>query len=122
MSQAAEAPRYTFQREVIMLASKLRWALFALVLAAAPSAAGCYATVDAPGVEYGYQPIYTDDGYVVYYDNGGRPYYYNGGRTYYIHNNHPYYRRYTNHYSTYRGRYNTWYSRSGHRYRTYRRR
>lgn len=104
-----------------MLSSKIASAvLFALVAGCAPLAAGCYVTAEPAGVEYGYEPVYYDN-YVVYYDDGGRPYYYDGGRVRYVSYNHPHYSRLSNHYTVHRDRYHRWYSKTGYRYRGYRR-
>lgn len=105
-----------------MLAHSLRNIVFtALIAAAAPVFAGCYVEADAEPAAYGgYEPTYTDDGYVVYYDAGGAPYYYVSGRPVYVSPSSPYYHRYVTHYRTYGTRYNSWYRARGYRYRQYR--
>ncbi len=104
-----------------MLASVIRRiVLTAAIAAAAPLASGCYAEAQVPAYD-GYEPVYTDDGYVVYYDAGGAPYYYAGNRVVYVQPSSPYYSRYTYHYRTYGPRYHRWYSRYGYRYTGYRR-
>ena len=101
--------------------------LSAMVAACAAFATGCYAEVDQAGgpvvVEssYGYQPQYYD-GYVVYYDGYGRPYYYNNGGSYYVPRGYAHYDGLVRHYNTYRDPYSRWNTRSGYRYRSYRRR
>lgn len=102
-----------------MIASSIRRIVFPILIAAlGVIAVGCYAEVQ-PVASDGYDPAYYD-GYVVYYDTGGRPYYYNGGRPYYVPASYGNYRRLTHHYSNHGTRYHRWYSRTGHRYRTYR--
>ena len=105
-----------------MFASRIRSiVLVAGVAACALFAAGCY--VDAEVEPHtvmvdGYRPQYYD-GYVVYYDNGV-PYYYSGGSRYWVPRTYHGYYGLTNHYSTYHRGYNSWYTRGGHRYKTYR--
>jgi hypothetical protein len=105
-----------------MLTSVIRRiVLTAAIAVAAPLAAGCHADVEAQVPAYeGYEPMYTDDGYVVYYDAGGAPYYYVGNRVVYVQPTHPYYGRYTTYYRSYGPRYHRWYTRYGYRYHNYR--
>lgn len=104
-----------------MLASSIRSVVLCAAIAAlAPFGAGCVVDDLPPPQTSYYDPVYTDDGYVVYYDTGGRPYYYNSGRTYYVPSSHPRYRYYQSHYTTYGPRYHRWYNSYGNRYRGYR--
>lgn len=103
-----------------MLATVIRRIVISAVIVAAPLVSGCYAEVQTPAGYDGYDPIYTDDGYVVYYDQGGAPYYYVNNRPVYVQRSSPYYTRYVSHYRSAGPRYNRWYSNRGYRYRGYR--